>query len=342
MSLQIRQVRPDDGKVFDDWAEVYAAAERFGREETAAVWTLPEMRVALARDTREERQLGFAGLLDGRVVVAGYLSLSLLDNLHRCDVAVHTLPELRRRGLGTLMLAHLEGVAPEQGRTTVGAEVAWPYAAGPGGGEPAGSPGVAFARACGYSLGLEEVQRTLDLPLEEALLDKLAAEAAPHHAAYTLRSWIGPVPDELVEGWAVLDASLDTEAPTGDLALEPRVADVAAVREREAVMAAQGRECVHTVALDGDGRPAAYTLVVVPAHEPGRGYQWGTLVRRADRGHRLGLAVKVANHRLLQQERPDVHRVVTYNAESNGHMIAVNEQLGFRVTERMGEYQKVL
>ena len=48
----------------------------------------------------------------------------------------------------------------------------------------------------------------------------------------------------------------------------------------------------------------AYTDIATTVHEPGRAYQWGTLVRRDARGHRLGLAVKVANLRLLQDDVP--------------------------------------
>ena len=59
----------------------------------------------------------------------------------------------------------------------------------------------------------------------------------------------------------------------------------------------------------------AHSDLATTIHEPVRAYQWGALVRRADRGHRLGLAVKVANLRLLQQERPDIERVITWNGE---------------------------
>ena len=52
-------------------------------------------------------------------------------------------------------------------------------------------------------------------PSPTTLLDELAAEAAGHHAAYTLRSWVGPVPDDLVVEYADIAASLMTEAPTG-------------------------------------------------------------------------------------------------------------------------------
>jgi len=169
----------------------------------------------------------------------------------------------------------------------------------------------------------------------------MAGMAEPHHRAYTLRSWVGTVPDELVAGWAVLDASLETEAPVGGLDLEPQRAEVSSVRESEDLIARQGRTSFHTVALDRGGGVAGYTHIVVSGAD-GNAYQWGTLVRRQDRGHRLGLALKVANLRLLQRERPEVPSVTTYNAESNVHMVAVNDALGFVPVERLGEFQKRL
>ena len=111
--------------------------------------------------------------------------------------------------------------------------------------------------------------------------------------------------DSTVEGWAELTSSLATEAPTGELDLEPEVVSVEVVREREAGIARQGRTKYNTVALSASGGMVAYTDLVTTVHEPGRAYQWGTLVRRAHRGHRLGLAVKVANLRLLQHEGVD-------------------------------------
>ena len=120
------------------------------------------------------------------------------------------------------------------------------------------------------------------------------------------------------------------------------MADVALRREAEAQLVRQGRTPYSTVALDAAGAVVAYTEVVATTHEPGKAYQWGTLVRKADRGHRLGLAVKVANVQLLQRERPDLTLVVTWNSEVNSHMVAVNEQLGFEPVERLGEFQKRL
>ena len=98
---------------------------------------------------------------------------------------------------------------------------------------------------------------------------------------------------------------------------EPEHIDAAVVREAEALIARQGRRKYNTVALDATGAVVAYTDLATTVHEPDRAYQWGTLVRRDARGHRLGLAVKVANLRLLQDSCPELRTLTTYNAEVN-------------------------
>ena len=59
-------------------------------------------------------------------------------------------------------------------------------------------------------------------------------------------------------------------------------------------------------------------------------------------GHSLGLAVKLANHRSLAAALPECELVRTTNADTNAHMNAVNEQLGYRQVEDMLEVQKVI
>ena len=59
------------------------------------------------------------------------------------------------------------------------------------------------------------------------------------------------------------------------------------------------------------------------------------------RGHSLGLALKLANHRALMAALPACEFVRTSNAEVNSHMNAVNERMGYRLVEDVIEVQKV-
>jgi GNAT superfamily N-acetyltransferase len=335
--LQILPVDLFDREAFDAWYAAYLLAE--SASGAASPYQLEELRALMQYPGRRAWMGAWAGLLDDRVVTAGWLRTTLLDNLDRCELAVHTVPGARDRGYGTAMLEHVEEEARARGRSILVGESSWPYAAGPDG---AGEPGTGFAAARGYALALGDVKRELRLPVADGLLEALAAEAAPYHRDFELSSFVGPVPDDLVEGWARLNGTLITEAPTGDLDVEPEHVDVGVIRQNESTLERQGRRKYNTVALDAAGEVVAYTDLATTIHEPGRAYQWGTLVRRDARGHRLGLAVKLANLRLLRAERPDIEVLTTYNAEVNTHMIGVNERLGFTPVSRLGEFQKRL
>lgn len=337
-ALEITPLDPFDAGAFDAFYDVYLAAER-GLGDVASPWMREEVRVDLQEPPSRRWIGGFTGRVGGDVVAVGTVWTPLLDNLDRAVVAVHVAPEHQRRGHGSAMLDRLEAEASARGRTILGAEASWAHDAGAAG-TGAAAPG--FAAAHGYALALADVKRELRLPVGDGVLDALAAEAAAHHVGHELRSFVGRIPDDLLEGWARLQADLPVEAPSGELDLEPESADPALVRADEEKVARQGRTKFNTVAIAPDGEVVGITDIATTVHEPGRAYQWGTLVRRRARGRRLGLALKVANLRLLQREAPDVTVLTTYNAEVNTHMIGVNERLGFVPVARLGEFQKVL
>ena len=78
------------------------------------------------------------------------------------------------------------------------------------------------------------------------------------------------------------------------------------------------------------GEFAALSQLLTDPHAPGWGYQLMTAVTAPHRGHRLGLLVKAATHQWLVDTEPGVRRVVTSNSETNRHMIAINDALGYR------------
>jgi GNAT superfamily N-acetyltransferase len=343
--LRIVDVDPTDPDGFGPFHEVYAAALRHGPAgEFTTVWQLDEVRASMADPDERIFRIGWAGWradpdLGDRVVATGWMSGSTVDNTDLANVLICCTPDARGHGYAAEMLAHVEEQARARGRARLVSEVSWPY---DGGADGAGSPDLAWAVRQGFELALVDVQRRLSVPVPTGHLDELAAKAAGHHEGYRLRSFTGPVPDDLVDGWAALSATLMTEAPMGEIDREEETIDVAAIRAEEALLDRQGRVRLGTAALSPEGELVAYTDIVVTEHESERGYQWGTLVRPDHRGHRLGLAVKVANLRRLQETRPQITTLVTFNADVNAPMVAVNERLGYRAVQWMGELQKKL
>ena len=338
MAIEILRIDATDDRSVDAWWDAYATAERADRGADAVVWSLEESRSELQQESAVVDRRAYLLRHADRIVGSASLALPLKDNTQVAHLAISVPPEHRRRGIGSEALAFLEAEVTASGRTIAQGATSWRH---PLGSEGAGSPGREFARARGYSLALGDVQSRLDLPVDPALLDRIESDIASAIAPYEIRSWVGRIPDEVAERWTILDAALETEAPTGELAIEPQRPDVDSIRESEELLDRQRRVSFGAIALAADGEAAAYSQLVVSTDD-GNAYQWGTLVRTADRGHRLGIAVKAANLRMLQREAPQTRAVYTYNAESNAHMLAVNTALGFRPSERMGELQKRL
>jgi GNAT superfamily N-acetyltransferase len=337
-SMEVRPLDAADPAAMAAWHATYHAGHVHGVEHPSP-WMLEEMRAEFLGEKTGERVLPFGGYVDGACVCTGVLELPLMDNLHLALVDITTHPDHRRRGHGGAMLDHLTALARAEGRDTLSAEAVWAHDDPADG---AGTPHADFLTRRGFVFSLGDVKRVLDLPVDDAALERLAADTAPHHRDYALRHFAGPVPDDLVDVFGDLVGSLTTQAPMGALDLEPEVFDAARIRADEKVFAASGRTKYTTVASAPDGTLAAYSELVVPTYDPDNVYQWGTLVRPEHRGHRLGLATKVHNLRRLQEAVPGRVRINTWNAEVNAHMIAVNQTLGFRPVQRMGEFQKKL
>ncbi|RIV37251.1 GNAT family N-acetyltransferase [Micromonospora radicis] len=275
--------------------------------------------------------------LDG--VPAGYLLLDLpqLDNAENAsaDLVVH--PGYRRRSVGRALFEHGRVALRERGRKRV-------TAMGPEHlpGEPdRPSPATAFAAATGAANALVDVRRRLDTTgLDQRRLDSLLAEARARAAGYEVVFWRGATPDEFVADVAYLDGRLVVDAPMGDLDWEPEQVDAERVRGAELALAARGKRRYHAgVRHQASGRLVAWTLLDVGASADWHAFQQITIVDPDHRGRRLGLLAKIENLRHLLAHEPAVRAIDTFNAASNNHMIAINEQLGFRARDRWGNWQ---
>lgn len=260
----------------------------------------------------------------GAAVAAAGIWLPTLDNLASCSVDVRVHPDFRRRGFGRRLLTAVLSEVRELGRSIVFFESPSPYPSGPGAGE-------GLLRSVGARPVLREIRRLLD----QSTVQLPAVDPAP----YRLVRWVDTAPAELVAGLAELCARMSTDAPLGDMTYEPEQWDAARYRAKEASAQARQRQRFAVAAVDPAGQVAGMTDIGVNRTLPTVGYQWDTIVAPAHRGHRLGLAMKVANHTQLRALLPACRWVNTWNAASNTHMVAVNDALGFQPVECWTEWQ---
>lgn len=336
--MEIRTIDLGDDADLKVWYDVYLEADTHGRPFVTP-WQFEEVLANVRGDTGTYDRVGYLGTVDGEPVASMYSQRPLRDNLRSSTFLLHVLPEHRRRGYATQMLERLYADLAPLGRPVLQTQVDFTYDRGP---EGRGEPGVELLRGQGFTLGLGDVQRSVDLPIDDHVLDALLAGAASYHEGYRLVEFVDRCPDEHVESFARLMAIFADEIPAGEMTFEAEAYDVARIRSSEATLGAAGRVGYYVLAVSPEGDVVGFTQLVVPRHDPGKVFQWGTLVDPRHRGHRLGTALKAANHRLLQRHETGSAACFTYNAEVNEHMIAVNELLGYKPTARSGEFEKRL
>jgi GNAT superfamily N-acetyltransferase len=275
--------------------------------------------------------------VDGeRVVGIGVLRMPVLDNLDNADLELSVHPSVRRRGIGRALFECAVERARAGGRKWLIGEVRQPLNASGGSGGSSGLlAGGAFAGVVGASTANTEVRRRLDLDgVDQEALDSMVAGAREKAAGYVLRRWAGAAPDDVVAGIAALDSSFVGEAPMGELVYEDEKVDPERIRAGEAAALRRGRRMYHTVAChEASGVVVAWTTIGLNHCPDSHGWQQITLVAPKHRGHRLGLLVKLSNLAQAREHEPALRVVNTWNARQNGHMIAINEAMGFRAID---------
>jgi RimJ/RimL family protein N-acetyltransferase len=267
---------------------------------------------------------------DGRTPVGtAVIDTSDYDNLEMAWFTLRVAPAYRRHRHGTAVLEVLEGIANGIGRPLLGMD-------GPDGAATSG-----FAAARGYvhkSTEVRRIQVVADSPDPRPIRD----EALVHAGDYDLVRIEGYAPDDMLPGLVELTAAIN-DAPLDDLEWEDEVYSPERVRAYERAQIESGFRLRRIVARHRPtGELAGHTVLVVDAESPHVADQHDTSVVRAHRGHRLGLLLKTEMLLWIADVEPQVTQVHTNNAESNRHMIAVNERLGYHPVARILEFQRRL
>ena len=326
MDLQLIEVGPDDRELIERYVAGDAA------RLVDAPWRHPltpyrlEMQLRHAWDGAPGRRF---------VVVAGKddvgvasLSYPVLDNLDLAWLGAVIHPYARRRGFGTAAYDELVALAADMGRTKLGTD-GWDHERTRG-----------FAAARGWEQKSIAVNRRQHLrELEPGLAERLYDESVAHAGDYELERIEGRSPAELLEALAVATAAIN-DAPLDDLEIEDEdfTADRVAAYENTELMS--GHRLYRVIARHrASGDVAGLTVVTVDSENPAWGEQADTSVVRAHRGHRLGLLLKADMLRWLADKEPQLETLDTWNAESNDHMVGVNQRLGYRVMGRELQFQ---
>jgi GNAT superfamily N-acetyltransferase len=256
--------------------------------------------------------------------VIGVARLRLFDGSGRSHLGQFTIdvhPDHRRRGVGSRLLDTIARAAREEKRRNLVVEAS------------SDTPGMAFLEAKGFACVLSLSLLLLSVHDAGDVQEIVHAE----HRGYRLSRWLGVVPNELAETFAVAKSAMG-DMPTGDMDYGTTKWDTDRVRDMAEVVEKRGDTLLTVAALHGD-TIAGFTELVIPIGDSSRALQFDTAVVPEHRGNGLGLWVKAAMLDWLRAEWPAVEEIETDNAEDNEHMLAVNERLGFRPLRKTRQYQ---
>ena len=293
--------------------------------------TVDECRGSLRHGWDGEPMTPFLALEDGQPVGLAEYYTSEWDNKHLAWLWLAVSPDARRRGHGSTILEAMLDRARGEGRTSVGID-GWES-----------DRTRTFAARHGFAQQSQAVNRRQFLAdvdwARAAATRDAAADRAP---AYELVRRVGASPEGELEAVAALTAAIN-DAPTDDLEIEDEVFPAARIRDYETAQLARGYRLHRVVARHREtGELAGHTVVAVDGERPHLAHQHDTAVVRGHRGHGLGLLLKTDMLLWLRETQPEVESIDTWNTESNDHMIAVNEELGYRVMGRALEFQRSL
>ena len=328
--MEITQLSIDDAEAVREVVEVL---------EAVRLADCPEQHPETARDYAARLRHGwdgdppvvYTGRVGGELVGVLNVELPTYDNTSSCWLGIDVYPAQRRKGYGSELLAFGLDVARGNDRRTIGIG-GWDLPATAG-----------FAAHHGFEPKLVEVVRRQVLAdADWPVLDKLYDEAARAAADYELLRLQDAVPDELLAPVSTMTAALN-DAPLDGLDWEDQVFTPERIRAFETSMAGRDRTIYRVVARRKEsGELGGHTMVGVEHERPAIGWQLDTAVVGSHRGHRLGLLLKIDQLRWLRDAEPQLATIDTWNAESNTHMIAVNEAMGYQPIARSLDYQRKL
>jgi len=283
-------------------SEVYALS-RAGRLDAAP----DEPAFSVEQMVASARSWPAAFRISEWVIEGGYAQLFRFGENKDCELELVISPEARRSGLGTLLV----GYVAEQARAAGCTMMLMPFA---------DERGAAFTASLGARNDNSWFVNVITLP---AVLEQV--QPVP---GYSVRSWQGPTPEELMESWVRgLNAVKDAPHAAGT---EPWVHTAQFVRGYEASLIAGGEQPRSTVILDAHGEAAAVTGLKVGLKPGAMACTDVTAVVPEHRRRGLARWLKTESLAQLMADRPDVPLMRTNNGVTNAGMLAVNRAVGFK------------
>ncbi len=235
------------------------------------------------------------------------------------SLEIHVHPEHRRKGLGKRLLKTMLKTAIEQKKQFLNMDTYSTVAAG-----------TRFMNSIGAKKGIENHFNRLDLEKSDGKMLRNWIETGKKLSdRFEIGYWINSHPEEYIEEFVDLWNVMNT-APTGDLECAGVSMNSNEQRDIDTFLRETGQTLYTCWIRDkSNGKLTGFTELQIKPDDPKVAYQWCTGVRPAYRGKGFGKWLKADILLKIKKEHPTIRTIQTKNADSNGPMMKINNDLGF-------------
>lgn len=257
-------------------------------------------------------------------------SPSYRGNEHICAMAgIGVRNEYRRKGIATKLLPVIYDEVKARGKQSL---------TGPIVNEAA----HIFVQKIGGTEALAWQDNRLDLDSVDWVMVKDWVKDGPKRSPGTRIEFFHTIPDKILEQYCNVYTEVSNQAPRDQLKVGDEITTPESWKIRMARFAEGRMKYLAALTVERNGDISGLTDVAWFPSQPSILQQWLTGVQEKYRGKGLGKWLKGAVLLRVRKEFPAVTTVSTQNATSNGPMLAINRQLGFKMYKEIYQFQMEL
>ena len=193
------------------------------------------------------------------------------------------------------------------------------------------SSAISFFKAIGGEIARTSNFSKLDLDtVNWKMIDNWIIDAQKQNKDFKIQIFKEKMPDDYIEPFCAILNDTIAHEPRDAIDLTPPVIDPETIQRAEKTAKLNGEIYINAFCMTEQNEMCAISFVTINSSDKSFVHQGDTGVPIKYRGRKLGKWIKASMLLFLKENYPEIKVIVTNNAQSNGPMIYINEQLGFK------------